>query len=690
GIELPEFTQETEIEKWVEDTKSIIEGKSQWEITYEMCIGIFSFKKLQLYLDIDKHRKKVLENPVLQVLTGAPQKLIGDIKEIPEEEKLDEKVKPKDTFQVLDADSSQGVAIEAAKKGVSFVVQGPPGTGKSQTIVNVIAEFLAQRKRVLFVSQKMAALEVVKKRLDEVGLGHYCLELHSHKANKKRVLHQLGNQLNKRYKVKEELFDEILHQLGIKIEELNKFGQELLEPRGIVKKSLYEIVGELSNLEKVPDVECELNDPLKITKDKIVQWETELGTIQQYKKEIINYNNHPWRHTAISSLTLSLREKLKKILEKITLSPSQLQQLITDTKKEFELHPGSINALDRTHQLFHKIVKEKPNDLNLEKDWFLKNLESELKKIKIIAQNLDKEQELKDYLGKRYRKEFFEIDNTKALLDKFKEDFSSFLRFLKPEYWKTRAHILKFARKEGETIDIKRDLERLLLLQKIQDQTPKLQKEIKHLFSENNLPRRDNWEETRELINWAQELRVLMKGKISQIFVSKIIEDDPAFEDFLKKYDRIYQQEFKPQLQEILEYFEKEYTQWKEPVEKVGIKNILEWLSSLNDSFQNLQSWIEFNNHINSLQEFLQQYTTSFLKKNHPPDYLIKGFQKQFLKALLGEVEKKITYRSGSYYNYLIKKFQNLDEKQKVIAKKQIIKMLEKRKPKPEVFSTTY
>ncbi|GAG94787.1 unnamed protein product, partial [marine sediment metagenome] len=84
-------------------------------------------------------------------------------------------------------------------------------------------------------------------------------------------------------------------------------------------------------------------------------------------------------------------------------------------------------------------------------------------------------------------------------------------------------------------------------------------------FSENNLPRRDNWEETRELINWAQELRVLMKGKISQIFVSKIIEDDPAFEDFLKKYDRIYQQEFKPQLQEILEYFEKEYTQWKEP-----------------------------------------------------------------------------------------------------------------------------
>ena len=78
------------------------------------------------------------------------------------------------TFQILDADSSQQQAIEAVKEGKNLVIEGPPGTGKSQTIANIISEFLANGKKVLFVSQKMAALEVVKKRLDNNGLGDFC------------------------------------------------------------------------------------------------------------------------------------------------------------------------------------------------------------------------------------------------------------------------------------------------------------------------------------------------------------------------------------------------------------------------------------------------------------------------------------------------------------------------------------
>ena len=77
---------------------------------------------------------------------------------------------------MIDADASQQEAIEAAKAGVSFVMQGPPGTGKSQTITNIVAEMLAAGKRVLFVSQKMAALEVVQHRLNQAGLGDFCLQ----------------------------------------------------------------------------------------------------------------------------------------------------------------------------------------------------------------------------------------------------------------------------------------------------------------------------------------------------------------------------------------------------------------------------------------------------------------------------------------------------------------------------------
>ena len=75
----------------------------------------------------------------------------------------------------------------AVHEGRNMVIQGPPGTGKSQTITNMIANAVGQGKKVLFVAEKMAALEVVKRRMDAINLGEACLELHSHKANKKEL-----------------------------------------------------------------------------------------------------------------------------------------------------------------------------------------------------------------------------------------------------------------------------------------------------------------------------------------------------------------------------------------------------------------------------------------------------------------------------------------------------------------------
>ena len=70
------------------------------------------------------------------------------------------------------------------------------GTGKSQTITNLISELISKRKTVLFVSEKMAALEVVKRRLDESHLGDAVLELHSQRATKTSVLKELERSLD--------------------------------------------------------------------------------------------------------------------------------------------------------------------------------------------------------------------------------------------------------------------------------------------------------------------------------------------------------------------------------------------------------------------------------------------------------------------------------------------------------------
>src|SRR5690606_11093754 len=109
---------------------------------------------------------------------------------------LDEVLDPADSVHVVEADSSQAFAIEEVRRGRNLVIQGPPGTGKSQTIVNLIAAAERDRKTVLFVAEKMAALEVVKRRLDEIGLGDMCVELHSHKARKRAILDELQRTLS--------------------------------------------------------------------------------------------------------------------------------------------------------------------------------------------------------------------------------------------------------------------------------------------------------------------------------------------------------------------------------------------------------------------------------------------------------------------------------------------------------------
>src|ERR1017187_3665235 len=104
---------------------------------------------------------------------------------------LDDQLQNRDIVQVVDSDSSQTIAILDCLDGHNMVIQGPPGTGKSQTIVNLIAGAVAQGKRVLFVSEEMACLVVVKRRLDRVRLGGACLELHSNRTNKKTIIEEL-------------------------------------------------------------------------------------------------------------------------------------------------------------------------------------------------------------------------------------------------------------------------------------------------------------------------------------------------------------------------------------------------------------------------------------------------------------------------------------------------------------------
>jgi hypothetical protein len=198
-----------------------------WEVTQEVCLGQFSFAKYLMWKDLTDHAAQLRQNPVVRHLMDTPDQAYGERAAFVAPEQLDDVLPPSGNFCPLPADSSQLAAVVAAAEGRDFVLEGPPGTGKSQTIANLIAQCLALNKTVLFVAEKTAALEVVYRRLKMVGLGEFCLELHSHKANKLEVLKQLSTSWDTRKAGDQTTWEQECARMDLLRNQLNALVQRL-------------------------------------------------------------------------------------------------------------------------------------------------------------------------------------------------------------------------------------------------------------------------------------------------------------------------------------------------------------------------------------------------------------------------------------------------------------------------------
>ncbi len=187
--------------------------------TYDAALGNFAFYKMAMVEDLKSEPAWLYESDLVAAIAGdapARQAISSGRGEIDPRD-LDT-VQPENEFLVLDADSSQQATIAAALSPQSGVVVGPPGTGKSQTIANLIAELVARGKRVLFVAEKRAALEVVQSRLAAVGLAHLALDLHGVGLKRKEILKQIG-----------ETLDEIRNAPSVQADDLHR---RFVEKRG--------------------------------------------------------------------------------------------------------------------------------------------------------------------------------------------------------------------------------------------------------------------------------------------------------------------------------------------------------------------------------------------------------------------------------------------------------------------------
>ena len=230
----------------------VVAGLPRWQVAADsIALGFFSFGKFLLYRDLDPaawpadEGRSLLAHPAIAALLAPDAGFRDAPPTVGETAFLDTESNAAELHQVLDADSSQLLALLAVREGRNLVVQGPPGTGKSQTIANLLAEAIGAGKKVLFVAEKMAALEVVKRRLDALGLGAACLELHSHKANKRALLGELQATLALGRPATLPGLDDQLAQLPRYRHTLNDYALAVNAPLGRSRRTAQQLAGEL-------------------------------------------------------------------------------------------------------------------------------------------------------------------------------------------------------------------------------------------------------------------------------------------------------------------------------------------------------------------------------------------------------------------------------------------------------------
>jgi len=343
SIDLPELPED---EDWSPShyfalVRDAIANAKKWEVLDdEILLGFFSFSKFLLWRDLDPENwplnMGILNHPTIQKLLGASAReepIVADPPIVPPEDLIDDHFTPHQLVYILDADSSQTEAIQSSMTGSDLVIQGPPGTGKSQTITNIISSAIHQGKKVLFIAEKMAALEVVHNRLKHAGLGSLCFELHSRKSSKSAVLEQLREAVDLGHQPK---FPVAKIDLLKKAQDtLNNHAKRLNEKQAGWDFSPFEVLGLINKLsyQGLEPSNFDIPNAGSYTKNQLNELSSELEALVDRLVTSGIPNKHPW-----------------KLSKKTFLSPLDLQRLNTALAK----------ADERLDVLIEKLKKFEP------------------------------------------------------------------------------------------------------------------------------------------------------------------------------------------------------------------------------------------------------------------------------------------------------------------------------------------
>lgn len=346
GVELPILgtpESKADIDVYFQAVTDAVAEQENWSVVPDIYLDFFSFTKFVMYKDLEPEKWSIGAHPLLGFILGDLRNTTasGDGEFEPAE--IDLKLPSQNLYHVMDADSSQIAVIEEIKNGKNLVVEGPPGTGKSQTIANTIAELLAVGKKVLFVSEKMAALEVVKGRLDSVGLGDFCLELHSHKSNKRAVLNELERTI---FAPPPPAVDTggTFAQIDTLKAELNAYVNGLHKPIGKTQKSPFVLFGISETAQrhfesvKRDILPIRFANPIEYTPDDWATAKQCLEGLVTILPRVTPVANNPWRGCKPDIVTPPYLEDTKTLIGTCVTTLDALEKAIHDLANACAIH----------------------------------------------------------------------------------------------------------------------------------------------------------------------------------------------------------------------------------------------------------------------------------------------------------------------------------------------------------------
>jgi hypothetical protein len=671
-----------------------IAHKRNWILEEEtVYIGLFERSKAAMLQDLEyleQHEEKIADNPIIRGLANditayqAPKKI--------EASQLDEQVDPEKVFQILDADSSQQVVIEAAKAGYSFVVQGPPGTGKSQTIANIITELIGQKKRVLLVAEKTVALEVVFKSLKDSGLEDACLYLHHkgrvNKSNFAQVLNSTASRLSRRDEAQESSF--FFHELCDCRRILNNHSIGLHTQWSPLDKSAFDLYGELLKLrrDETPSIKFALRNVESWSRQALLKAENLIDQLPQFMQFFREKQTTIWSQSQLTSLDSGIRTELHNGIDNLRRGLTLAETSGNQLRKLFNIEAPS--TLKNVEVLLSKLAHVAAVPLD-PKDWLagteLPALQQSFLKLKNDVELIRNRHLL---LQEKYNYKIFSLDLL-GLAERFRK-YKNIFRIFQQQYWHDHKKIFNCLREKGRFSylvsflfsyrELRGDLERAANYQKLlnglADRTHLAQHTLDELF-DTGIPDLNNIEQVlksiEQILQW---FYILQQHNLPLERVAAIIASTNRRREVLQLRQNL--ETTRNLIQEGFDFLRRYFPDPEEvvtasriPLKNTSLDEVKDFLSTAESQLDLFQQELDYTTRVEELNamgavQFLDKLRESELSPDTWVSVFKKGVYEEWLKYIYDNNSDLRVFSSDRHENK-IQKFSQLDTQQHEDAK---------------------